>query len=413
MLSRMRFWLAMLVAASFTMAAFAQDDMAMDCDDSDPIVFGFVVDNTGVGVIFAESQFKGLDMAMADLNAQGGILGRCVTYIWQDAQLNASLGATIAEQFVLEDDVDFLIGPTSSGVALAITEIASENKVPIVFHTSNSIQLSTTSFHPYMVQVAPHTTIETRAVAQFATDLGLDLWAAIGPDYSFGRDGFSAFEPRLMELNPNAEILTQQWPALGEADLSPFISAIEAFGPEAIFSNLWGDQLVTFVSTGNDFGLFDDVTFFGLLDTDFLKAIGDELPDGLYGYSRAPFYAIDTEQMADFNARFFEMYAEYPSDWAILVYDGVLALAAAAEAAGSVDGDAVAAAFDDLTFTALRGELTIRPCDHMTNAGEYLGVSTQDSPYGIPIMTDIQFIPAEDVWDSCEEIEAMRAAAGN
>jgi len=142
-----------------------------------------------------------------------------------------------------------------------------------------------------------------------------------------------------------------------------------------------------------------------------MTAMGADLPEGLYGYSRAPFYAIDTDQMRDFNQRYFEKYQVYPADWAIMIYDGVHALAAAAEAAGSTDGDAVAAAFDDLTFTALRGDLTIRACDHVSNAGEYLGVSTQESDYGVPIMTDIQYVPAEDVWDSCEDIQAMRDAS--
>lgn len=401
--------MAMLFALVFGGISHAQDAMA--CDDSDPVLFGFVVDNSGVGVLFAESQFKGIDMAMEDINAMGGILGRCAEYIWQDSALNASQGATIAEQFVLEDEVDFLVGPTSSGVALAVTEIAREHGVPIVFHTSNSIQLSTTRFHPYIVQVAPHTTIETRAVAQYAANLDLDLmtWASIGPDYAFGRDGFNEFQPRLLELIEGSEIVTEQWPPLGESDLDPYLSAIEAFEPDAVFSNLWGDQLVNFVSTADEFGLFEEMTLFGLFDADFMTAMGADLPEGLYGYSRAPFYAIDTDQMRDFNERYFERYEIYPADWAILIYDGVHALAAAAEVAGSTEGDAVAEAFNDLSFTALRGDLTVRACDHMTTAGEYIGITTQDSDYGVPIMTDVIYVPAEDVWDSCEDIEAIRA----
>lgn len=411
MFARMRFVVLLVVLALMSISSAAQD--AATCDASDPILFGFVVDNSGIGVIFAESQFKGIDMAMEDLNAAGGILGRCVSYIWQDSQLNASLGATIAEQFVLEDGVDFLIGPTSSGVALAITEIARANKIPVAFHTSNTIQLTTTRFHPYMVQVVPHTSIEARAAATFGATLGFERWGTIGPDYAFGRDSFNAFAPRLTELDPSARIINEQWPALGEADLGPFISATEIAGPDILYSNLWGDQKVTFLLTAEDFGLFDEMEFIGLFDTDVLYAMGDALPEGLYGYARAPFYAIDTPQMADFNARYFERYGVYPADWAIMIYDAVMVLAAAAEAAGSVDGDAVAAALDDLTFTALRGELTVRACDHMANVGEYVGITTQESEFGIPIMRDVTFIPAEDLWDSCEEIEAMREAAGS
>lgn len=382
------------------------------CDASDPIVFGAVIDNTGIGVIFAESQFKGIEMALADLNAAGGILGRCAEYIWQDSQLDATLGATIAEQFVLEDGVEFLLGPTSSGVALAITEVSREHKIPVAFHTSNTVQLSTLRFNPYMVQVVPHTTIEARAVAQYGASLGYTQWVSIGPDYAFGRDSFGAFKPRLLTGNADARIVTEQWPALSETDLSPYISAMDAFAPEAVYSSLWGSQLINFLTAATDYGLFEsDIAFFGLLDTDVMKAMGENMPEGLRGYARAPFYGIDTDQMRDFNTRYFETYSEYPSDWAIMVYDGIFALAAAAEAAGTVEGDAVSAALNDLTYTALRGELTIRACDHMANVGEYIGVSTQSEEYGLPIMTEVQYVPAEELWDSCEDIEAARAAA--
>lgn len=128
--------------------------------DAEPIVFGAVLDETGIGAIFAKSQIAGLDLAMEDLNARGGILGRPVSYIRQDAQLNASVGSTIATRMILEDGVDFLIGPTSSGVALAVSQVAQEYGVPIAFHTSNTVALSITNWHPYMVQLVPHTTIE-------------------------------------------------------------------------------------------------------------------------------------------------------------------------------------------------------------------------------------------------------------
>jgi len=395
----------LLLMFSATGGSSAQDT---DCDAENPVLFGFVVDNSAGGAIFAQSQFKGVDMAMADLNANGGILGRCAEYIWQDAELDPSKGATIAEQFVLVDGVDFLIGPTSSSVALAITEIARDNQVPVAFHTSNSVQLSTTSFHPYMVQVAPNTVIEGQNVAEVAAELGLQDWAIIGPDYSYGRDLAAGFQQNLIEIDDSVEFITEQWPALSERDMNPYITALETVAPEAIFTSLWGDQLVTFISAADEFDLLEEFELFALMDTDVLKAMGENMPEGLYGFSRAPFYAIDTEQMADFNDRYFAEYDEYPSDWAILAYDAVMALVAGAEAAGSVEGDAVAAAFDDLTFTSLRGDLTIRGCDHMTNAGDYIGVTTQDSEYGIPILTDITFVPADAVWASCEEIEAMR-----
>lgn len=378
-------------------------------DPPKPLKIGFVADQTGIGYLFAQSQLAGLQIAVSEINAAGGILGRPIEFIIRDAQLKPDVGATIARQMILEDGVELLLGPTSSSVALALAEIAKEYKIPLALHTSNTVALTTTNFNPFIVQLVPHTTIEARAAARYAGQLDYKTWGTIGPDYSFGRDSFNAFQPMLAEMNPEATIVSEQWPKLAERDLTPYISALQANPLDAIYSNLWGDQFVTFMQQAAPLGLFEDSQFVGLMDMDFMKAIGADLPEGLIGYSRAPFYGIEGEAIKTFVEKHKRLTAgQYPSDWAIMIYDAVYALKAAVEKAGTTDGEAVAAAFDDLTFTSLRGELTIRACDHMANVGEYVGKTAYVDEYPFPILVDVVYVPAEEVWDSCEDIEAMR-----
>ncbi len=378
-----------------------------------PIKIGFVSDQSGIGFIFYQSQLAGLQIALAEINAAGGILGRPVEFLSRDAQLKPDLGTTIARQFVLEDKVDFLLGPTSSSVALAVTEVAKENKVIIAYHTSNSVALTTTKGHPYMMQLVPHTSIEARAAAALAASLPYTKWATMGPDYSFGRDSFNAFAPRLKELKPDATIVNEQWPKLGDRDLNPFISAVQGAAPEAIYSNFWGDQKVTFVQQAKALGLFEDYAFIGLFDTDALKQITEVPGENVYGYARAPFYAVDSEAMKKFVDSHRRLAGgAYPSDWAIMIYDAIYALKAAAEKAGTTNGEAIAKVLDEgLSFASLRGELTIRPCDRMANVGEYTGKLAKTDAYPFPILTNVKYIPAEEVWDSCEAIAEMRKAA--
>lgn len=380
------------------------------------IKIGFIADISGVGYIFSQSQLAGLRIALDELNAvdadgklvNGGILGLPVEYIVVDSALKPDVGAALARKLILEDKVDFLLGPTSSSVALAVSEVAKEYKVPIAFHTSNSAELTTNKGHPYLVQVVPNTSIEGRAAAQYAATLPQTKWGFIGPDYAFGHDQYNAFKPRLTEKNASAEVISEQWPKLAERDLTPYITALQASGPEAIYGNLWGDQLVTFVQQATPLGLFDSSPFMGLFDTDFMKVIGEDLPAGLPGYARAPFYAINTPEMETFVKKHQALTKEYPSDWAIMTYDAVYALKAAAEKAGTTDGEAVAKALDDLTFKSLRGDLTIRACDHMANVGEYVGTTGTDPKYPFPILTNTTYVPAEEVWDSCEEVAKLR-----
>lgn len=376
---------------------------------TDTIKLGFIADISGVGYVFSQSQLAGLKMAVDDINAQGGILGKQVQYIVQDSQLKPDVGATIARQMILEQNVNFLLGPTSSSVALAISEVAKEHKVVVAFHTSNSTAITGAKGHPYLVQVVPNTDIEGRAAAQFAATLPYENWGFIGPDYAFGRDQYGAFAPRLTETNSAAKVVNEQWPKLADRDLTPFITALQSAGPEAVYGNLWGDQLLTFVQQAGPLGLFESTPYMGLFDTDFMKAVGQDLPEGLPGYARAPFYGVSTEQMADFVTRYKALTKDYPSDWAIMIYDAVFALKAAAEKAGTTDGEAVAKALDDLKFQSLRGELTIRACDHMANVGEYVGLTAHDPNYPFPILKDVKYIPAEETWASCEEIAKARA----
>ena len=378
------------------------------------IKFGFVADISGIGYVFSQSQIAGLQIAINDLNASGGILGKQVEFVMRDAQLKADVGANIARQMILQDKVDFLLGGTSSGVALAISQVAKENKVVVAFHTSNSVQLTTTQGHPYMVQLVPNTTIESRAVAGFVAKLPYTNWATIGPDYAFGRDSFATFQPALTAANSKATIKTSQWPKLGERDMSPYITALQSAKPEAIYSSQWGDDLAAFVQQATPLGVFDDSAFIGLFDTDGLKELGNDAPvsgKAVYGYARAPFYAIDNPAMQKFIAAHKKLTGTYPSDWAIMMYDSVLTLKAAAEKAGSTNGDAVAKALDDLSVDSLRGKITIRACDHMADVGEYVGTLGKDPKYPFAVLTNVTYVPAKDVWNTCDEIAQMRAKA--
>ncbi|HLA42900.1 MAG TPA: ABC transporter substrate-binding protein, partial [Aggregatilineales bacterium] len=91
---------ALVIVMNPMMTLTAQDD---------PIVIGWVIDESGEGAAIAESQIVGVQIALEQLNEAGGILGRPVQVIRRDAALDAAQGATIAREFALEDEVDFLL----------------------------------------------------------------------------------------------------------------------------------------------------------------------------------------------------------------------------------------------------------------------------------------------------------------
>jgi branched-chain amino acid transport system substrate-binding protein len=376
---------------------------------ADTIRLGFVADISGIGATFYKSQKAAVDMFIEETNASGGVLGKKLELVVRDAQLKPDVGATVARELILSEKCDFLIGPTSSAVALAVTKVAHEFKKIIVFHTSNAEALTTTDYQPFMFQVVPNTGIEGRGMAVVLAQKPQKNFGYIGYDYAYGHDQHNAFVKKMAELKPDAKILETVWVKVAETNFSSYIPTLMAKNPEIIFASLWGGGLSTFIKQGKPYDLFKKSAFSSLFDLDFLRVCGKDMPEGLVGYARSPFYAINTPQMAEFAKKYHEKFKEWPADWAIMAYDGLIALTEAMKKADSTDSEKVVKVLGGLQFKSLRGDRFIRAEDHMANVGIYVGTTAKDANYPeFLIMKDVTEVPAEKVWLSVEEIQKMR-----
>jgi branched-chain amino acid transport system substrate-binding protein len=376
---------------------------------ADTVRLGFVADISGIGATFYKSQKAALDMFIEETNASGGVLGKKLELVVRDAQLKPDVGATVARELILSEKCDFLIGPTSSAVALAVTKVANEFKKIIVFHTSNAEALTTTDYQPFMFQVVPNTGIEGRGMAVVLAQKPQKNFGYIGFDYAYGHEQHDAFVKKLAELKPDAKILETVWVKVAETNFSSYIPTLMAKNPDIIFASLWGGGLSTFIKQGKPYDLFKKSTFSSLFDLDLLRVTGKDMPEGLVGYARSPFYAIDTPQMAEFVKKYHEKFKEWPADWAIMAYDGLIALTEAMKKADSTDSEKVVKVLGGLHFKSLRGDRFIRAEDHMANVGIYVGTTAKDAKYPeFLIMKDVTEVPAEKLWLSVEEIQKMR-----
>ncbi|MEW6347625.1 MAG: ABC transporter substrate-binding protein [Thermodesulfobacteriota bacterium] len=376
----------------------------------DKIRLGFVADVSGIGATFYKGQKAAVDLFIEEINASGGVLGKKLEVVVRDAQLKPDIGANMARELILSEKCDFLIGPTSSAVALAVTKVAKEFKKIVYFHTSNAEALTTTDFQPYMFQVVPNTGIEGRGIAQFMSQKPYKKYAYIGPDYAYGHDQFKSFKAEMAKLKKDAEIQEVVWVKVGETNYSPYIPTVMAKGPEAIFSSLWGGGLSTFIKQAKPYGVFGKAALCSLFDLDMLRVTGKEMPEGLLGYARCPFYAVDNAEMKAFAKKYYDKNKEWPADWAIMAYDGLIALTEAIKKAGSTDSEKVVKALEGLKFKSLRGERFIRAEDHMANVGIYVGTTGKDPAYkDFLILKDVVEVPAEKIWLPLDEVKKLQA----
>jgi branched-chain amino acid transport system substrate-binding protein len=259
-----------------------------------------------------------------------------------------------------------------------------------------------------MVSVVPNTGMEARAQGVDLADRGFTRWATIAPNYEFGQRQTQTFVDTITAENPDVEIIAQQFPELGEADQRPFITALISAEPEAVYSPLFAGDLITFTRQAADLGFFESTYFTALYETDALEELKDEVDlAGIRGYSRCPF-TIDTPQMAEFVQAYQAEHDLPPSDWACMAYDAVKLWAQVVEEAGTADGPTFSETVGGFAYTGLRGDTFIREVDHQAAVPSYIGELQFDDELGFYTYTNLQTVPAEDIWLSEDEVLARR-----
>lgn len=337
---------------------------------------------------YGTAGMDGIELAINQLNAQGGLLGKKITVVSGDDRIDPATGETVTRNLILNDHVVALFGSVSSGVAAAQEQIAGEYRVPIFFHIANDAGLTTKTFNKYVFELSPNTDMEPAASAlAFAKEIGHGpvKIATITPNYSFGLDTVAAFLADLKKDGVTYTVTDQQTPALGASSFTSQLSAILASSPQYVFVGEYGTDLVTLTKQGLGLGLFTKAKVGAMYDVEVLQALGAQAPAGAIAWDRAPFWTDNSSQMQAFVTAYKAAYGSYPSEFAITGYAAAQAWAYGVKQAGSFNADSVEAALSGATVPTVRGDTTIRACDHQAEVSEEVGTvaSTVNPTYGV------------------------------
>ena len=242
----------LLVLAMATGVAVAQQP---------PIKIGALNVLSGSFAAYGKSGRQGAQLAIDEINAQGGLLGRKLELIQVDDQAKPDVGVQEARRVNLNEKVNFLIGIDSSSVALAVAPLTNEYKIPLVVMHGATPAL-TEQCNPYVFRTSNNARMDAYAAADLAAKLPYKRWANIGPDYEFGHSSWNDFIARLKEKRPDVEVVGEQWPKGGESNYTPYITALIQQKPEGVFSVLWAGDLVTFVRQAKAFAFFKHIKLF-------------------------------------------------------------------------------------------------------------------------------------------------------
>ncbi|HTY25256.1 MAG TPA: ABC transporter substrate-binding protein [Desulfomonilaceae bacterium] len=364
------------------------------------IKFGAIYDFAGGCHMYSESAMTGIKMAVEEINAAGGVLGKKLEYFTRDTEAKTDVAVREVKDLILREKANFLMGPCSSGVGLAMQVVHSEYKVIRIAGIANTEAQTVDKFTPYIFQIVPNTYMEATANTRYLHQKfpKAKKFCTIGPDYEFGRREETAFQDEIKKLVPDAEILYEAWPKLGEKDFTSFITAIMAKKPDAVHGSLFGGDLVSFTKQALPYGFFQKIPFVALYDLSVLEALGNDAPEGTLAFGRGCFFMDPNPKMMEFVEKYKKANkGAYPDSWAVMAYETLYLYKAAAEKAKSIESEPIIKALEGMKFDMLRGPYTIRALDHMGTVPCYQGVIAKVPEYPFKIWKDLSRIPGDEV----------------
>jgi len=377
-----------------------------------PIKLGVLFISSGPMGGYGKHGFQSVQMAIDEINASGGILGRKVEAIFEDTKLKADVATEIVKRFIEKDKVDFIIGPTSSGVAVPVAKLANEKKKILILTQAAANSMTDTGFGRYQFATLSNAMMHSRSGAYYMASKPYKRWMVIGPNYNYGHESWAAFKDKLKELRPEVEFVGEAWPKLTEKEFKPFIDKIIEAKPDAVWSPLWGMDAVNFIKQAKAHQLFEKIAFAfpdgAALET--LVPLGKEMPNGIFVAARYFFLTPDTAMNKKFVKTYQDRFKELPDYMAIETYAGVYFIKAAVERAGTLNADKIVAAVErePLAWETPEGWKIMRKEDHAVVEDVVWGETAFSDTYGFAILKNMQAIQGEEICRTPDELKAVR-----
>src|SRR5512147_1065691 len=356
---------------------------------------------------FLEPYKKGMELALEEINASGGVLGRKLELVTRDDGGNPGDAVRVAEELISREKVTVLMGTFASHVGLAVSNLANQRKILFIASEPLTDKIVWENGNRYTFRLRPSTYMQVAMLVPEAAKLKKKRWAIVYPNYEYGQSATASFKKLLKAAQPDVEFVAEQAPALGKIDAGAVVQALADAKPDAIFSSLFAADLQRFVREGNTRGLFKNTVVFNLLagEPEYLDTLKDETPAGWWvtGY---PWGEINTPEHRKFRDAYQKRWKDYPRQGSVVGYAAVLAVAEAIKKAKSTDTEKLVEAFKGLEMGTPFGPIVWRPLDHQSTMGAYVGQLARKGGKGE--MVNWRFADGAGFQPSFEAIKALR-----
>src|SRR6266511_3296896 len=364
---------------------------------ADTIKIGHLTPRTGFLGQLGQYGLRGTTLAIDEVNASGGVLGRKLDLLAEDS-VTPQAAVTKAQKLIERDKVACLLGEISSASALAIGDVAGRARIVYINTGANSDALRGSNCNRYMFHVEGCNTMYTKTIGTWQKQQNLikgAKWYFLTADYAFGHDLYKV-SSRFLQENGGV-ILGNDMVPTNTPDYSSYILKIRQDKPDFVYINLAGSDQTTFLKQYREYGLTFPLAG-GVMDTVPFWAAGI---DALSGHWQSLWYhglALPASQA--FTKRFTDKHGMPPDNQAWGDYVGVKILLQAMAETKSAEGAKWVAYFEKgATFDILKARKgSFRDWDHQLLQEMYV-VKVKDKK------------DARDKWDIFEIVEAVPKAS--
>ena len=359
---------------------------------------------------FLEPYKKGMELAVEEINAAGGVNGKKLQLITRDDNGSPGDAVRAAEELVSREQVDVLAGGFLSNIGLALTDFAKQRKFFYLASEPLTDKIVWGNGNKYTFRLRPSTYMQSAMLAPEAAKLKKKRWAVVYPNYEYGQSAVSTFKTLLKAAQPDVEFVAEQAPPLGRLDPGSVVQALADAKPDAIFNVLFGADLSKFVREGNTRGLFQGREVVSMLtgEPEYLDPLKDETPNGwiVTGY---PWYGVQTPEHKAFFIAYHRKYNDYPRLGSVVGYSAIHAIAAGVKKAKSTETEKLVTAFRGLEVMTPFGKTMFRPQDHQSTMGAYVGKTKNEGGKGT--MVDYVYLDGAKYQPTDAEVKKLRPAA--
>jgi branched-chain amino acid transport system substrate-binding protein len=349
-------------------------------DSGNTIKVGEYASLTGKEATFGISSHEGTLMAIEEINAAGGVLGKKLELLTEDTQSKSGEPATVVNKLITRDNVVAVLGEVASSRSLEAAPICQQNQIPMISPSSTNPDVTKTG--DYIFRVCFIDPFQGTVMANFATKTlharRVAVFTDVKSDYS---KGLAKFFKEQFRKN-GGEIVTELNFNGGDKDFKAQLTAIKAANPDGVFVPGYYTECALISIQAKELGL--NVPLFGGdgWESEKLFEIGGKAIEGNYlstHYSPSVGTELSRKFVEDYHKRW---NGKTPDALAACGYDSALVLADALKRAGTTDGkklrDAIAATKD---FPAVTGKITINQDRDATKSAVILRITNGHYEY--------------------------------